>query len=329
MKKILGLICVSLVVTGLARGQEGGETNAKGFGKLDSVSTAAEVEAIIGKVDEHYAKFKVNTALSFADDNCFRLADLSKLSAITKADFDKNGFTDLLVMGMLGKHPVVLCLMGSINNEIDMHIISKHFRRTCSIARIVYENGNPLIEYKYFKAYYAIVYKDELVNSVKLISKFGGFIEYNPSPKEYNIEKIEYKNNGGVWIPYSGFSIEINSNRKGRYIINNPDFMSRRQNEYISFTGMIPNVMHTEIAGLLNYSDFANLNDNYAITATDNATSLLKITYNGGKVKTIKDYGLLGTYSLSRIYQMMDSLKASIAWKAEPSKGIIPLPAIK
>lgn len=153
MKKTLVLICVCLFMTDLAWGQEGSKTNTKGFGKLDSVSTAEEVEAIIGEVDMHYVKFRVNTALSFADNNCFRLADLNKLTAITKADFDKNGFTDLLVIGMLGKFPVVLSLMGSDGDKISMHIISRYFLRTCSIAQVIYEDCNTLIEFKYFNSY--------------------------------------------------------------------------------------------------------------------------------------------------------------------------------
>ncbi len=300
------------------------DQNIKGYGKIDSINRPEEVEAFVRSIENRYSSFMVNTVLTFDDDNCFRLGDLNKLTAITKADFDKNGFTDLLVIGMLGKHPVVLCLMGSINNEIDMHVISKHFRRTCSIARIVYENGTPLIEYKYFKANYAIVYKDEPVNSDKLIFKFGGFVDYNLSPKKYNIEKIEYTMGAGG-DPLSSFSMEINSKHKGRYISQNVDFLSRKNTEYINFNGMIPDTIHDEIFGLLNYADFPNLNDNYAITATDHATALLKITYDGGKIKTIRDYGLLGTQSLNRLYQIMDSLRSQV-WTPEPIKAIIPLP---
>ena len=314
-------------MTDLARGQEGRKTNAKGFNKLDSVRTGEEVEAIIGEVDKHYAKFRVNTALSFSDNNCFRLADLSKVTAITKADFDKNGFTDLLVIGMLGKFPVVLSLMGSAGDKISMYIITRHFLRTCSIAQVIFEDDNTLVEFKYFNSY-AYVRDNEVVKSVKLAFKFSDFIEYNPTPKKYNIEKIEYTMGAGG-DPLSSFSMEIDSNRKARYIMENPDFLSRRHNQYISFNGMIPNIIHDEIAGLLNYSDFPNLNDSYAVTATDNSTGLLKITFDGGKIKTIKDYGLVGTYSLNRIYQIMDSLKGNIVWKPEPPKGLIPLPAIK
>jgi hypothetical protein len=327
MKKILGLIYVCLLMTDLARGQEGGKTNVKGFGKLNSVNSAAEVEAIVAELDKHYDRFRVNTALSFADDNCFRLADLSKLNAITKADFDKNGFTDLLVIGTLGSHPVILSLMGSATEKIDMHIITKRWRRSCSIGLVLHEDGNTLIEFKHFNSY-ADVPDNEVFKSVKLAFKFGDFIEYNPAPKKYNIEKIEYKYSG-VWIPGSAFSIEINSNRKGRYMTENPEFLSQKHNEHINFHGTIPDSLQAEIIGLLDYSDFPNLNDSYAVTSTDNSTGILKITFDGGKIKTIRDYGLIGTYSLNRIYQMMDSLKGSIVWKAEPSKGLIPLPAIK
>jgi hypothetical protein len=161
-----------------------------------------------------------------------------------------------------------------------------------------------------------------------VIFKFGGFVEYNPTPKKYNIEQIEYKNDGGVWIPYSSFEIEINANGKDRYSIDNPDFLFQRHNKYINFWGKLPDTIYRELVGLLNYSDFPKLKDNYAITATDHATARLKITYDGGKVKTIKDYGLTGTYSLIRVYKIMDSIRKSVPWTQEGAKGLAPLPGI-
>jgi hypothetical protein len=326
MKRILLLVLACSLISEWAWSQDGIKTKVEGFSKLDSVSTAEEVEAIIAAIDKRYAKYKVGVSKSFTEKDCFKLSDLTNLAAITKADLDGNGFSDLLVIGTLDNRQVILSLISSASGAIDMHIITRHFTRTCSIAQVIYEGAHALVEFRQFGSYDQS--NDTQVKAVRLAFKYGSFVEFNPNPPKYNIEQIEYKNDGGVWIPNSSFAIEINANGKDRYSKDNPDFLAQRHNKYINVYGNLPDTIHSELVGLLNYSDFPKLKDNYAITATDHATARLKITYDGGKVKTIKDYGLIGTYSLSRVYKIMHSIRKSVAWTPESAKGLVPLPGI-
>jgi len=66
---------------------------------------------------------------------------------------------------------------------------------------------------------------------------------------------------------------------------------------------------------LLNYIDFETLQDNYAVNWTDDQTAKLKVTYDNGKVKSIRDYGLLGTYGLDRVYQLLFELRENQKWE--------------
>jgi hypothetical protein len=81
------------------------------------------------------------------------------------------------------------------------------------------------------------------------------------------------------------------------------------------FKGKILQANYDELIGLLNYLDFPSLKDSYAVNWTDDQTSVLKITYNNGKVKEIKDYGLIGTLGLSRVYSILFDLRENQQWK--------------
>ncbi len=68
------------------------------------------------------------------------------------------------------------------------------------------------------------------------------------------------------------------------------------------------------LKGLLNYIDFPKLQDKYYVSWTDDNTAVLKITYDGGKVKIITDYGLQGTYGLRHLHKMLDSIRLNQRW---------------
>lgn len=111
---ILISLLISVSVFGQGRISDG---RTSSLGRLDSISKPEEVEAIIGAVDKRYAQFRVNTTLDFEEDYCKSLGDITTFKALSKADFDKNGYTDLLVIGFLDKSPMILILMGSSGNR--------------------------------------------------------------------------------------------------------------------------------------------------------------------------------------------------------------------
>lgn len=155
----------------------------------------------------------------------------------------------------------------------------------------------------------------------------------NPSPKKYNITKIEFINDGGPWVPSSGYSIEINANGRAHFVSKSITDGRRAWDDgydgYTKVAAVSPDSLFATISGLLNYSDFPNLKDRYEVKASDQVKGWLTIYYNGDKVKTISDYGLQGTYTLHRIYQIINSMKGSLAWKLKTPEALTPLPLIQ
>ena len=58
-----------------------------------------------------------------------------------------------------------------------------------------------------------------------------------------------------------------------------------------------------------------NVKEKYAVNWSDDQTSILTITYDGGKTKTIKDYGLVGTFGLNRVYDLIFKLRDNQQWR--------------
>lgn len=48
---------------------------------------------------------------------------------------------------------------------------------------------------------------------------------------------------------------------------------------------------------------------------TDDQTGDLKITFNNGKVKTISDYGMIGTNGLKILYEKLAELRFNQKWQ--------------
>ncbi|WP_139377458.1 DUF6438 domain-containing protein [Daejeonella lutea] len=314
MKRISVLTCICLLITDLVIAQDGRKNIANGFNKLDSVSTAEGVEAIVSQVDKRYVKFRVSTSLNFELDHCKSLGDINQFKAISKADFDKNGYTDLLVVGIVDKIPTILTLMGSSENKISVNILSRWRSRRCSIAKAVTEDEDTFIELKYFRPY------SQMPDSAKLIFKFGDFVEYNPKTRRYNVEKIEYKFN-------DAFALEINTNRKAS--LKATEYNTLRSDYFnAKYIGRIDVARYEELLSILDYSDFPSLQNQYDIGGSHFSSGILKITYNNGLVKIIVDHGLIGTFALNRIHDKMVAIRTNQEWKLEAPKALIPLPSV-
>ncbi len=105
------------------------------------------------------------------------------------------------------------------------------------------------------------------------------------------------------------FELTIKSNGKATYINYN-----NTTNEQI-FTGNIVANKLKQITDLLGYINIRQLKDNYAVNWTDDQTVNLTITFADGSSKTIKDYGMRGTFGLSRLYELLFDLRTSQTWE--------------
>jgi hypothetical protein len=284
----------------------------KGVSKIDRVHSAADVETIIHALDKRYEKFTCKPIAAckrnFGDrDDYKKIADsLGITQPFYKADFDQNGYTDLLAIGE-DYHFAILIVWGDRHDSLKLNRLTRRPFQWCTYPKIV---NDSIIRY-----YSTRPRATGALDAVNLIFKYGDFIEYNPHPANYPIEKIEYQTTM-CFGTCPQFSLVINNNKSAVFEAEQDNRPSGNAEEITgTFTTVIDDRAYKEIIDLLRYIDFPHLKDAYTVDWTDDQTCTLTVTYGNGRVKTITDYGLIGTYGLDRLYQLLFELRFNQDWK--------------
>ncbi|KOS08388.1 hypothetical protein AM493_16470 [Flavobacterium akiainvivens] len=303
---------------------------------MDSLQTNAQIEQYIGRHDTLYHKFilkRVQDITCISCDSALKnLATRLKVNySYIKADLDNNGYTDLVVTGVNRTYT-------SANTHPDMLVEwSRDFN---AFVLMNFGAGNVKLHDLTDGLWYGLVPKVETINSqptlvvykppmkkgitgpgkpetrTVLRYAFGDFVEYNSAPPVFSIEEIEYATTGCMGeCPIFKLSMEQNSKAtfKAEYYNYTKPW---QQGELLNGTykTTLKEADYTQIKTLLNYLDFPHLQDNYNVSWTDDQSAVLKITYNGGKVKTITDYGVQGTYGLRYLHRILYALRLNQDW---------------
>ena len=194
-----------------------GQTNDPHFKKpnfIDSINTATQLSSLISKVDNRYKDFKINNELKFENrysgKNYKKIADSLKVQPWTKADFDNNGLTDILVVGNWYEH-CVICILDK-GDKYELKRITRRSFQDCTF---------PIVENNTIKYYFESVPervnwdKPRQLEQITLIYKFGDFIEKSKTTATNKIEKIEYTTTG-CYGTCPIFNLTINSDRTSK-----------------------------------------------------------------------------------------------------------------
>jgi hypothetical protein len=286
--------------------------------KIDRLNSKSEIESLIHSFDKKYEKFTLKPIAEFKDDYgntpfCKRIADSLKITqSFYKADFDKNGFTDLLAIGDYYDFTIFI-VMNYKNDSITINRLTRRSFQECAFPKIT--NDTIIKYYQMSRQNWPQPKSSKTLQSIELIYKYGDFIDFNPKPKIYSIEKIEYQTTM-CFGSCPKFYLSIDKNKRATYKAEAYNRATRNSQDINGvFNTDLNETDYEEIVGLLNYIDFPNLNDNYSVSWTDDQTSTLTITYDNGQVKQIRDYGLIGTYGLDRLYQLLFELRFNQDWK--------------
>jgi len=180
--------------------------------EIDDITTQQEVQSLIRKNFKNLSQYEVKSIQSFKrhDFGCqtnVKLADeLGVKESFYKADFDNNGYSDLLVIGdnhtcfesqnqSCSYTPLVILNLG--NKKYRIANISQNFD-DYFVPKISEKNGQILLEINKAKIENwkeKIVSKD--IKKQVLALKYGAFIEYNTNAQNYiPIQKIEFSTKG-------------------------------------------------------------------------------------------------------------------------------------
>lgn len=287
---------------------------------IDSLKTEKEVENLINSIMNEQKPITIKKIADFQEENgsnnfCKRIADsLDIKQSFYTADFDHNGYADLMAFGDHYDFSIFI-VMNYGKDSLKVNRLTRRSFQNCTFPKI---KNDSIIQYHYMSEPDLDsddIEKPKLMKK-DLVFKFGDFIEYNPNPNSYSIEKIEYQT-GACFGTCPKFYISIDQNRNGLFKAEYYNTNKAKSNKEIvgTFKTLVTKNNYDEIIHLLNYIDFPKLQDWYSVNWTDDHSSRLKITYNNGKVKEINDYGLIGTYGLDRIYSLLFDLRFNQDWK--------------
>lgn len=277
--------------------------------KIDGLNSAREVEEFLASVDPLFEGCKVNVKLKSNEREAEKLTKAQGAKPWMKADLDGNGYTDLLVNLWMNGEPVVYCITDSGANRFA---VKQVFGKAGQHA--IFGAINSAGAVKYVTAFYPepIIRNSRQKNLALLKTPLtimqGDFIDYNPSPAKHSIEQIEYH----TTMCYGRcpvFKLHINQDKSASF--EGIKFTAKTG----KFTATIDDKSYSALIDMLNYIDFAKLENNYKVMHTDAQTATLTIMYDGGKVKTISDYGLRGTAGLTRVHALLFTLRETQDWK--------------
>jgi hypothetical protein len=274
--------------------------------KIDSLKTVADVEKFIRSQDTNFKKIQIpSLKMIYRDSLKLNLAETIGVKTWQKIDFDNNGITDLLFFGQFNEKGE--CILFAAIDEGDKIKFHSFDNKYYSLLYPTIRGDNYQLFLTLFKGYKSskdtILIKDTTI----LIYKFGAFVDFNNKPKTYKIEKIELKAFGCEGIcPI--FNLRIKANQKAT-------FKAIKYNAiHGNYKCKVDSIHYSIIIDLLNYADFSNLKNEYGSRYTDGPDCILKITYNNGQIKTIRNNDWNGPYSLCSVIWKLFELRKNQSW---------------
>ncbi len=309
MKKIFFQIIIFLMFFPYCKAQK--------MNYIDSIQNAKQITDLLSKIDAHHTEFEIKDSSLFVNRRYShqyykKIADSLGVQPWTKADFDGNGLSDILVTGRMGYERCTICILDEGAGKYKTKWITVG---NFSFSFCVVEN-NKIKYYSENKAEPMIWSKPPKLQQVVLTYKFGDFIEENQNPNICKIGKIEYETSG-CFGTCPVFFLTINADSTSIWQGNKYDEIAKKEVRGVYKT-IISKDKFEELIELLHYIDFEKLKNKYAVNWTDDQSATLTITYNNnGKVKTIDDYGLMGTFGLQKVHKLLFDLRQNQKWGNE------------
>ncbi len=323
---IVKLIVIALFTAGFvsAKGQT---VIMHHHNKIDDIKTSREVVQLINLFLQKNEDYRFDIESTYLNKAVSFKYKVDKKPAVTplpwvKADFDSNGYTDLLVnvenryWSKKGQN-IILCIMDSGENRLYAKFLTNH-RSDAALASLTSISEKPAIVYYHYSP--NLIYTSgshtlpyRLITDT-LVYKFGDFIEYTSKAKNYEIAEIRYSYGPGIFGYFPGFTITLKMDGSLYYdgAVLNPDISNPTARVELSAT--IDNNHSEQLLDFLQYIDFEREQDNYRVRATDQPESFIEVTYNSGKTKNIEDYGGQGTFALKRLYKIFSDLRYNQNW---------------
>jgi len=220
-----------------------------------------------------------------------------------KADFDGNGYTDLLFNGYqyLDGHSFPLSFIVLSYGKNKFWMVGRYHNASFFLAKTILVGGQPGLRTL------------NHTGSDTLVWFQDGFIE-NVRPQKHAIGEIRYEFLNGGLSGDSPLKMTIYGDTV-KLIKEEPDISPEdRIDSGGFFIARLDTASHRRLYTLLEHLDFPHLKEHYVLGGFDLSEASLEITYDNGKKKTISDYGMEGTWGLRALYALLWHFRATLVW---------------
>ncbi|GAB4161545.1 MAG: hypothetical protein Tsb0033_19190 [Winogradskyella sp.] len=295
--------------------------------KIDSISSINEIRQFLKTADSSLINFSYVTPQSFAKGKRFmnkylseqkqKLESLFSDSTHLKEDFDKNGYTDLIITGEYYSNSFEVMVLMNYGKEkySVIPLTLSHYNEFSIYPKLVYRNNLPVIElYSIPKAFEST---ENGLSIKRLVYKYGTFVDYTETVEEYQISRIEFSANA-CYGTCPVFELDINENTQSLFRAKYHNFSKKREidpnKEEGAFETIIKRDDFNEICEIINFLQVKNLNEYYRTGGMHQPSCTLKVHFSDGTQKTIEDYGKKGTNGLHFLYEKLSDLRFNQEW---------------
>jgi hypothetical protein len=278
---------------------------------VDSIQTDSDVLAFLKRIDNRFTSDKYRQLQIFPTPtirqklNCDSIAEKWNINNWEKVDFNGDNKTDLIVTTYWYNFDVFVAIDNG-DNTYKIIKLSKDEFQNCELAKPIKINSEQLLLFYRIRYEYAEQPENMFDFNAKsridtLIYKYGGFIEKNKLAS-YDISEIEYYTSSG-WTGISPvYKLKILRNGNATF-----EAISDSPKKIIPPTKANKDTVQS-IVDLIQHVNIKTLKNKYQVTWFDDTTIYLKIIFRDRTIKEIEDYGMIGTFGLNQLYQLLFSL---------------------
>ncbi|AII50645.1 hypothetical protein [Hymenobacter sp. APR13] len=283
-------------------------------GKLAKLDSDSAVQQMVRSLDDYYKNFVVDSQLRFEDKRVQRLYKREKIKAWEKADVDGNGLTDLLITGSHYNKSKVICVL-DMGDSLVLERFRRQFYRYCPVARIVYQGTQPLIAYSdYYKPFLITEPLEKDGRQEFLLTyRFGGLIEYNPAPTNTRVDSLLYASHF-VYHEVEEIAIRIGPQDSVTYHSCEYPVLDKAKKKCEDLSTTLTSRAQQQLVELVNYLQPDKLKREYQVGYNHVPYITLHIAYADGRHLQVDDKGGIGSFGLTRLYRLLDSLHKSQNW---------------
>lgn len=273
---------------------------------IDHLKSHREVLSLLDKIDGGRYHFTPKGKGRYSKEQRDRMRQFSAPD-FAKADFDGNGYTDLLFNGYFENQKMTLVVMAYGKDSFNIHHIPLHSVQYYG-AHIEDSEGIPQLRGLCIGYHYNSVRKDFdfIEHYDSLDFKYGSFIERS-RPVNYAIRKISFLCWGGLGMQNFSFRIDSDSLIKLEEIISDSI-------DVIEYKLPMTAEIHASLYGLLNHLHFPELKEQYGDEYLCAAEATTIIEYEDGTQKRVADRGMCGTQGLRGLYDLLWNLRKKGPW---------------